>query len=173
MTTNTFSRVIHVNLFDLEIDKLRQLKRLSLGNTGSMFYPCRDIIAFKLGKKQLPKHTINDYKKSFVAYVMSENIIVSWALILKSNRSTIKFLCNFDKIKDVKSSYELHFYTKYSMRNLGIATKIAKSVKRKYPNMKFYSAYKRSSIFVKNDTLILKDKNTEACIKAKYTPLMS
>src|ERR1700757_4876778 len=165
MTQLNLSRVKYSNLFDLDMDTLLQLKKLNIGYNGAMFYPCKAVIAHKLGKYKLSYYQIKQYKQSIVAYITNDNVIISWALILKSTKSYIREICRYDDIKQVKSPYELHFYTKYRFRKLGIATRIAKSIKRKYPTTYFWSAYNNSSIFVKNNTLLLKDKKIETKLK--------
>jgi GNAT superfamily N-acetyltransferase len=154
-----YSRIKYSKLMDVELHILMQLLKLNRGKNGIIYYPIRDVIDYKKYNKILPKTQLNYYKKSVIAYITHDNKVVSWAFLMHNSKDTIDSLCRWYQIKRVNTNKELHFYTQRKHRNKGLATRLIKSIKRKYPNKTFFSTTSESSIFVRNKTIFVKKSN--------------
>jgi hypothetical protein len=163
-----YSRVNYSKLYGINWDILIQLKSLNNGINGVMYHPIKDIIAHRNGSKLLTINKINRYKKSIVAYITHNNKVISWALILKCYGQEVKFICNLLGIERVKSNNELHIFTHKDHRDKRLASRLIKSIKRKYPGRLYCSTYSESTIFVRLNTLHLKDKEKSRRLKKQY-----
>lgn len=164
---NTKVRVKHCNLPSLNLDKLRQLRALNNGKNGLMYEPIRKIIAYKMGKA-MPLSIVKKMHESLIAYIEIDDEIVSWGLLLSEVRTILSNRCIKEGVQSTQVLFEIHLYTKEDYRCQGLATKIAKSVKRKYPKTKFFGYWDETSIFCKNNLVKLQSKEKERMIKQKY-----
>lgn len=165
-------KVKHGILPGIELDKLRQLRSLTVGNKGLMIGPLRKTIAYKMGKA-MPLSIVKKMHNSRVAIIEIDGQIVSWGLILSESKTILDRRCQDEGIQSKQVQYEIHLFTKKEFRGQGLATKIAKSIKRKYPRTKFLGYWDESSVFCKTNLVKLASKDMERNIKMKYSQSMS
>lgn len=158
--------VKHAILPSLSLDKLRQLRSLNLGQNGLMIEPIRKTIAYKKGIAT-PLSIVSKMHNSKIAYIELDGQIVSWGLLLSEDHDILTARCAVEGVKPSKVMYEIHLYTKKLYRGKGFATKIAKSVRRKYTKTRFFGYWDESSIFCKSNLVKLVRKDRERAIKAK------
>lgn len=159
-------RVKHFKLSDISLDILRQLRALNLGIDGLMKEPIRKTIAYKMGNPT-PLSIVKKMHESRVALIEIDGEVVSWGLLLSEVKTILERRCDKQGVQLNQVKYEIHLFTKRNFRGRGFATKIARSIKRKYPRTKFFGYWDDSSIFCKTNLVRLQSKEKESQIKSR------